>query len=53
MFASQMGMLRGFHPCHIGTLDFALDFALDEFFGGRFSVAQTALTAEKHTPKIR
>ena len=49
-------MLRGFHPCHIGTLDFALDFALDflaEFFGGRFSVAKTALTAEKHTPKIR
>ena len=24
MFASQKGMLRGFHPCHIGTLDFAL-----------------------------
>ena len=21
IFASQMGMLRGFHPCHIGTLD--------------------------------
>ena len=24
IFASQMGVLRGFHPCHIGTLDFAL-----------------------------
>ena len=24
IFASQKSMLRGFHPCHIGTLDFAL-----------------------------
>ena len=24
IFASQKGMLRGFHPCHIDTLDFAL-----------------------------
>ena len=24
IFASQKGMLRAFHPCHIGTLDFAL-----------------------------
>ena len=50
-----MGILRGFHPCHIDTLDFALcrmDF-LAECFRGRFSVALTVLTAEKHTLKIR
>ena len=56
-FASQMGQLRGLHPYHIGTLDFkllcaAMDFVA-EFLGGRFLVAFTVLTAEKHTPKIR
>ena len=29
-----------------------MDF-LAEFFGGRFLVAFTVLTEEKHTPKIR
>ena len=34
--------------CSVPAMDF-----LAEFFGGRFSVAFTVLTAEKHTPKIR